>query len=1149
MSNRFITNTDFASISSMSLTSVIVKSDTDKDFRINFEPSYSGFENFVFFGSAEAITNNAINKIIDTYPINTTGATASEFLFEQSQKYVNIYSPFERKVLEGFTTSITGTYNGEPISIINLRRNSDGSLYNINDVNYIESMLEDSKLYDHHNKNILQGFVPYQLVEYDENDVLANTMNMFGNVMDEVLQYTSQFGNLFNVTNNYSEYDKPRAYDSFNLLTLFGFKVHTNFLFSTLINYLVKTSTRFSEKAIQTQIWDRVLANLIYIYKTKGTFECFKAFLQSIGLNVDLIDINEYVYYDRPAYIKTTKVINYFELLFDDSASGNISSSSSALNLSGLEWSIVFKFDLKGKIQSQNLFGNGIYGLSVINTSTTSDYGEVNVMGHFSFTGVTSSGTIFGTNTADSPITYSKFPKTVIVSKSDKNLQIEVSHIDNANNIITQYSNIFTSVFAFVLPVTSSPFYLGRGGNDNYNSFVGSAINFKVFNRELSIDEKNKHHRQIEMINLADNTVSSSSVILNWELNEPLYDKYRQNNFDSITSTDARIILDSASGFATGTVTGTANFLNGSRYVLQQIVIPTEKYVSGLVIDGDKVNIEKPLYRNTNWVSITTSPVKSLNNAFEYVLGPIDFYDYFLSIDLTSNSNKYKGLENLRKLFYSTGVTVRGYEALISDVEDYAVGLFKSFYQFLPATARLLYMGLLIESPIYDRNKHIIRNAEFDTITHKDQSEEITHSLEEYLVKPLTSNTISVTSIVSNLITAGATGNINVMAVSGFAVSSLTGTYDYGDTIADFDYNNTISEIESNDIIMDYIKNSKNEFSSFDAGDDIVSPIDVSVADNFDIILEGHQIIYLSRSLTGQTSLVIKYLDDYGDNIIGTKFKITQNITENKSKLSVIDLDSGVTSNNKSQNFSMLDYNGSNLIFRFINTIGAPSTSEYEIIKNYLIVKDRVKEFDIKIKWIPDIGIVYTPFNILDTVSVVSYPIIRWNLTTDIGSITATYSDLGGLSSSQFTTSADFVAGSGVNILFNNYSTDKDGEISIKFTVSGQQDLFVLDKGDIADEFQQVGSELPLGGLGYESLIYSKNALDIKKFRLPANKTAKLTLRLTTTSVSAITAYTSGDVRFFTNQPLDNIRNKIFRIRFIAIPSSISADTVPSEKT
>lgn len=1142
MSNRFVTNTDFASISAMSLTSVIVKSDLDKDFRINFEPSYSGFDNFVFFGSAEAITNNAINKIIDTYPINTTGSTASEFLFEQSQKYMNIYSPFERRVLEGFSTSITGTYNGNPISIINLRRNADSSLYDINDVNYVESLIEESKLYDHHNKNILQGFVPYQLIEYDENDILANTMNMFGNVMDEVLQYTSQFGNLFNVTNNYYEYNKPRAYDSFNLLTLFGFKVHTNFLFSTLINYLIKTETKFSEKAIQTQIWDRVLANLIYVYKTKGTFECFKAFLHSIGLNVDLIDINEYVYYDKPAYVKTTKVVNYFELLFDDSASGNISSSSSDINLTADTWSIVYNFDLKRKVQTQNLFGRGNqFGVSVINTSVSSDYGEYLISGYVALTANTNVGNFILTTSTASDI-FVTGPKTLIVNKTLSGYELELSYLNINSDVVKLSSN--TSITSS-LSSNTSVFYLGRSPISNVDSFVGSAINFKIFKIDLNDAQKEKYRTQLEMVNLVNDTISSTSVIVNWNLNEPLYDKYRENNFDSITSVDARIILDSASGFSSGTVTGYANFLNGSRYVLQQIVVPTEKYVSGLVVDGDKVNIEKPLYKNTNWVSITTSPTKSLNNAFEYVLGPIDFYDYFLSIDLSSNSNKYKGLETLRKLFYSTAISVKGYETLISDVESYAVGLFKSFYQFLPATARLMYMGLLIESPIYDRNKHIIRNIDFDTITHKDQSEEITQSINEHLILPLSGGMMSATSIVSSLVTVGATGNVDVVSFSGFVVPSLTGTFDYGDVDGDFNYVTTISEMDSSDVVLDYIKNSKNEFSCFDAGGDIVSPIDVSVADNFDIIFEGNQTIYLSRSLTGQTSITIKYLDDYGDNIIGTKFKIVQNVSENKSKLSVIDLDSGITSNNKSQNFSMLDYNGSNLIFRFINTVGTPSTSEYETIKNYFIVKDKVKEFDIKIKWIPDVRIVYTPFSVIDTVSVTTYPLIRWNLTTDINSITATYSDFGGLTSSQFTTSADFVAGSGVSILFNNYSTEKDGEITIKFSVSGQQDLFVLEQGTFQDEFQQVGNELPIGGIVYDSLIYSKNTNDVKSFRLPRTKTAKLTLRLTTTSTTAISTYTSGDIRFFTNQPLDNNRNKVFKLHFNAIPSSITSDGVP----
>lgn len=1144
--NKLISQVDYLSLSSASLTSVIVKADLDKEFKVNFEPSYSGFENFVFFGNAETITRNAVDRIIATYPINTTtGLTASETAFETAQKYINTYSSFERKVLEGFTNSVTGTYNGNDFSLVNIPRNTDLSFYDVNDANYVDGLISEAELYDHHNRNILLNFVPSQLVQYDNQDVLANFMNLFGHVFDELKLYTDQFGNLFNTTNNYDSYDRPRPYDSYNLLTLFGFKVHTSFLFSNLISYLIQTGTRYSEKAIQTEIWDRILANLIYLYKTKGTFECLKAFLNVLGLNTELVDIHEYVQFNKPTYIKTTKVVNYFELLFDSSASGNISSSASELDLTDDEWSIVFNFDLKKKIQTQSLFGKGTqFNASIIDASVSSDYNEPVRMAYASFTADTSDGQIVVDTLTSSEIFYN-YPKTLIVNKTTSGYELELSYLNLSNEIIKVTG---TTSITGALNTNSDTFYLGRNGIDNVNNFVGSAINFRVFNSSLSEEQKIKYHRHLELVNFTNESISSSHVVANWDLNEPLYDSYRADDFDSITGDSARTILDSSTGFAVGTVTGFSNFLDGGRYVVQQMIIPTEKYVSGLTQYDDKINIGEPLYKNTNWISISINPAKSLNNSFEYVLGPIDFYDYFTSLDLSATgSNKYSGLEALKKKFYGTGVSILGYQTIINDVEQYAVGLFKSFKQFIPASAKILYMGLLIESPLYDRNKHIIRNADFDALTANTQTEEITQELDESLISSVSGLAYSLTGIDPYQIIPSISADLSITSISGVQEPSLTAEHEFEESLYDSTYQTTVTSTSSNDKIVDLLKNKLNLFDTYKDEKDIISPVDTTVAGTFNVEIAGYQTIFLSSGLTGETDLVFKYLDNFGDNIIGTRFEIVQNSNKNKSRFEIIDVNESVTSLIKNQKFFIPNYSGSNLKFKFYGTSQdnevAPNIEE---IDNSVIVKDKSKKFNIFVKWVPDVKLIYSPINMVyDTPSISLHPFIKWNLSTEILTITAVDSDFG-LTGSQYTTTADFVAGSGLNILFNNYSSTTDGEMTIRFSVSGQQDLFVLESQDLLNEFQQVGTSLPIGSIDYETSVFYKTTDNVKSFVLPATRTKKFTLRLSTSAATSITAFTSGDITFVTNQPKTIDKFKIFKLNFYAVPNEIQGEELPA---
>lgn len=1141
MNNSFISNIDYMSLSAMSLTSVIVKQDADRDFRISFEPSYSGFEDFIFFGSAEVITRHAIDKILETYPINVTGTTASSEYIEIGLKYRFSYSSFERKILEGFSNSVTGTYEGMPFTLKTIPRDiSNNNLTDINDINYVDSLILESQLYDDHNSNRLKGFVPFNLIENDEFGNMSNLLDMFGHSFDEIILYTSQFSNLTNVINNYDNETKPRPYDSQNLLRLFGLKQFTSFIFSNLINFLVQTDTRFSQKAIQIEIWDRLLSNLIYIYKTKGTIECIRAFLNALGIDQSIIDIDEYVNFETPSYVKTNKTLRYYEVIFDESDSGNISSSASSFNLTSNEWSMIYMFDLKGKIQTQELFGRGDqYGASIINTSVSSDYNELIESGYVSFTANTIAGSFVLTSNTASDI-FINYPKTLIINKSSTGYDLEYSYVDlNMNLHILSASNSVTSS----LTSSNSVFYLGRNGLNNDNNFVGSAINFKAFPLSLNSDQKRKYHYSVESINVDTGVVDTFSLsgipndkVINWNLNDFLSDAYRVNNFSSITSDSARIITDSSTGFMVGSSTGYANFTNGVKYVSRYITYPTQKYVSGIVPYSDKINTGKVKYKNTNLISFSINPAKYINNSFEYILGPIDFFDYFTSDDLNSNNTVYQGLENLKNKFFSTNISIKKYDSLISDIEDVAVGLFKTFYQFLPAKSKLYYSAVLIENPIYHRNKHIIRNLDFDSNIDYVQRESIDVDIEDKIYSQISDDVYPIS--IESFKFDSTSGDVVSYEIEPNNIPTLTGEHIYDDENVEIEHGFITAGDSIDDISRSLLYN---PFLNDSVGED-ENAVEILSSDST-LSISGYDTIYLSDSLTGETDIYINYIDQSGDILMGNFFSIIQNFETHINRFNIIDEISSITASNKSQRFSFSNYDPKKIKFRFSGDFNesVSSRDKIDIVKNKLIIDNREYDFNIKIKWYPDVAIISDSYIIDDAFSHITYPSVHWNLSTEMPTITSAYSDYGSsITSSYFTTSADYVAGSGINIFLQNYSRDKEAEIVMKYTITGQTNLFYVMSESVTSSMSNRNRVISAGYIDEENVVFYKNSNDHKRIILEPMQSIRLSLLLRTNNPASITASTTGEFRFDTNEPLDENRNKKFLLKFYANVGTIS---------
>jgi hypothetical protein len=289
---------------------------------------YSDYNNFVHFGSAQEKLDNFVYKLqlIETYDSRDSvlnELTQSETIANELNQ-VNIN---RRKVINGFdgyekylyyeTSSnytIEKTYNvssstevyyattwpksGEWDSYVLYPTTSSEA------VEWYQSQSEVATIYDRTNPHSLINTVP-EYIKYDKyNDEYILFVNMVGHFFDNIWTYIKGFNDLYLRENDISlGLSKDLIYNMLeslglnlnngnNLVDLWQYSLGSNISGSYL-----NSGSEFrslSSEDITVEIWNRILNNLPYLLKTKGTKRGIQALLTCYGIPSTLINIKEY---------------------------------------------------------------------------------------------------------------------------------------------------------------------------------------------------------------------------------------------------------------------------------------------------------------------------------------------------------------------------------------------------------------------------------------------------------------------------------------------------------------------------------------------------------------------------------------------------------------------------------------------------------------------------------------------------------------------------------------------------------------------------------------------------------------------------------------------------------------------------------------
>ena len=674
-----------------------------------------GWKNFVKYSSAEERVNNFLYKIklIEFHDAKVVNLQSGSFYtgsvriqkeidenIQSSQQVKDNFDAFESFLFT--SSSVSGlTYPGAGGSSVSSSTSTEV-------VDWYSSIVSSAQNYDHYSTEYLVNNLPQHVKDNAEGEEFEMFFNMMGHHFDVIWLYTKSLAESKNLEHKYNNGIKDGLLSQ--MLKSLGWDAKMGMSAQALWQYAFGTTedgttvNSMSGKDRQEEVWRRLLNNLPYLMKHKGTSRAVKAALACYGVPSSMLTIMEFGG-PRNGDGGASKVT--FE---DRTAAINISGSQSIL----VPWKQYS--DTLDHPQSVELRVNT--SVRQDQTFVTSSLWSVGVV-HYSGTQAKLKLTIADNDGAYS-VTSSAFPfyndeyTNIVVEKSGSfftvkgkeafqgRIRSEVSASINVENHIWQ---------------TDTVLKIGDG-----STFTGSVDEFRYWTVPLSESRVDNHTLMPDAID--GNHVSSSTEdlilrldfeypkdrnldtsIKNVSINEG-YDVpfVTASNFDSITeypyhyTTYERTVTANvpSSGFNVG---------NKFRFETQQALSPDENIERGITLSYRERSTKKSFDTSpidSNKLGLFFSPIKEINMDILKSLGQFELDQYIGEPD-DRYRNEYVELRKLRN-YYFERYTINLYE-YIQLVRYIDQSLFETLESLVPARA-IVSSGLLIEPHILERSKY-----------------------------------------------------------------------------------------------------------------------------------------------------------------------------------------------------------------------------------------------------------------------------------------------------------------------------------------------------------------------------------------------------------------------------------------------------------
>ena len=703
------------SVSSNELITTFVSSSIIDMDGLNIEYSSGStylWNNFVHFSSAKERVDNFVYKvqliekynqlISNTNPLILSDKQEAERQLIKKNQLLQGFDGFEKFLYS--SSSLSWPYNGNTIEASN-------STEVENWYNNIITLAED---FDIENPNWVQNNIPQYIVNNVENDSLLLFFSMIGQHFDNIYYHTKAIEKSRGL--GYKAKDGISDKLLFDVLQSFGWDAKNLAADTNLWNYIFNTTDVQINPAKQKtyEVWRRIVNNLPYLLKNKGTRRGVYALLSCYGIPSSNLSILEF---GGPEVNDTSKS----KLVMDNVTTALSMTLTSSVEM---EWKVTDKGTKPNTIE---LFVKPAY---------SSDYRLISGSGwnvELSSSGDGVYGNVVFNYDNSNSITSSLFPIFndkffgIAVSSGSNGLKLDIRQADKERTIFEQsisssHSNNWNNGSTIKL-----------GGN-----YSGSIDEFRLWSDVLDTYVFNEHVSFPEMIN-GNHTSSStddlyfrldfeypknlalSSSLINVDTNVYFENGLTRNDYEN--GSNATLYSENVEPLLYATA---HNFPSIIKYPYN--FEPIDRTIVLSMPDGgasrfstNKVRFEEQTLVNdlsskhrstkkafdqsptdSNRVGLFFSPTKELNMDIAKSFGGINLDNYIGDPSDVYKTN-YSTLDSLRN-YYFQRFDGRDIYAYINLIKLYEKSMFEDIKKMLPARVKAT-TGLLIEPHILERSK------------------------------------------------------------------------------------------------------------------------------------------------------------------------------------------------------------------------------------------------------------------------------------------------------------------------------------------------------------------------------------------------------------------------------------------------------------
>ena len=722
-----------------------------------YDDDDTGFGNYVNFSSAETRLRNFRKKLqlIENHTAlsaSLTSVTSSLSTIQaeeqKRQRVINSFDPFEHYMYfesSSYVSSSLGQFHdtawpkmnsSEPYKLEHTSGSTAGTWY--------DNMILSASAFDQDNANSLRNTLPEHVSRDDNNNVFLEFMDMVGQQFDEVWVYVKS---LTDVNRRIEKLSEGISKDvTIHFAKALGLELYMGNDLINLPEFLLGKNLDGSDKyekpseQLTEEIWKRILANLPFFIKAKGTERAVKGLLSCYGIPSSILRVREYGGPDKGTRVsyeikrRFTRALDfrgsqYIRLQWDDTDSRK-------------PFTTEFRFKTPEKSNQTLMHSTDKWAIQLVNSSST-EYGYLRFA-------VSSSQ---GVETLDTP--KQKFHNnemwSVMLTRASSSGGELVDDLNTRVNVYELSSNQYdstkqkinyrtsasiqisgsASASAFTGKfLTTGRFFLGEsgsagtGGKWGNTGFSGSMMEFRWWSEVLSGSVFDNHTRTPKAYN--GNTSASSYDNLLFRL--PLDD----NKDFSVAAQQTASATQYLTTYGTepNGVSGSVN-INGFTGNFFKTLVDQEKLkvpnVGPNRRNATKIRIEdntlktgtalSPDVRNeqssqdfapidSNKLGIYFSPVDVINEDIAYSIADLNMDD-LIGDPRDEFKYKYKTLGGLQREYFKRYSSSNNFWDYLRLLNFYDSSVFTQVRQLLPARADAT-VGVLIEPNILERTKEVI---------------------------------------------------------------------------------------------------------------------------------------------------------------------------------------------------------------------------------------------------------------------------------------------------------------------------------------------------------------------------------------------------------------------------------------------------------